>query len=90
MHLEFDKTNEKDGYLKAVRVTKVYGDVEDYDPVISIKELNGVFYIDNSYHIYTHNIGIVSRIELYDRHYVEDEDDIGVWIDSNYETIYEK
>lgn len=90
MYLEFDKTNEKDGYLKAVRVTTVGGDVEDYDPVISIKEINGVFYIDNTYHTHSHSTTTVSRIELYDRHYVEYDDDIYAWVDSNYETVYEK
>lgn len=77
--------------MKGVRITHKNGFVDNYDPVVTLKTLNGLFVVDNTYNTYKTPMSQVSRVESYDRILKVDEDfeDITWYEDINFETIWE-
>ena len=86
MNLQFEESENK-----GVRITHKNSFLDNYDPVVSLKMINGLFVVDNTYHTYTVPISNVSRVEIYDLVLKVDSDfeDITWYDDENFETVYE-
>lgn len=86
-HQYFDCKND---YCTAVRVTILNCYEDDYDPVVELWVERDYLFIRNDFHVYQVKVEDITKIELYDREFIQYSDSNDYyWEDFNFKTIYE-